>query len=173
MEENIKYYTPEIEEFYVRFEYEMKERFTDGTVKTQEEFDSAEWVKSVVDIGDIPYIHRALTGINSQKGIGGIRVKLLDKEDIEDIGFKKSSKNTWYGQDDYYLDKINPDGYYIILSIPTIKNNCMYKICVIRYYDDKEGVQEGAEFYDFDCLFIGKIKNKSELKKLLKQLNIC
>lgn len=150
-----KYYTPEIEEFYVGFEYEMKERFTDGTVKTQEEFDNAKWIKSVVDIGDIPNIHRALTGINSQKGISGIRVKYLDREDVKSLGF-------------------TDDGYEFTIYCKNYPD---------RYGEtnNKRGVNIKAVFsengnflisYYPETLFEGTIKNKSELKRLLKQLNI-
>jgi hypothetical protein len=60
METN-KYYTPQIEEFHVGFQYEYKSTFLDGTVKTQEQFDKANWIKDTIkDINDLVYLERGL-----------------------------------------------------------------------------------------------------------------
>ena len=54
-----KYYTPSIEEFHIGFEYEYKRRFMDGTVKTKEQFDNAEWLKNIsCTLNDLPYVER-------------------------------------------------------------------------------------------------------------------
>lgn len=70
------YRLPSIEEFKIGFEFEMKENFMDGKVKTQEDYDSAKWVKEVVSDGDMPYIERTLLGRNNENGLFGIRVKI-------------------------------------------------------------------------------------------------
>ena len=82
-----KYYTPSIDEFFQGFEYEIKETFGDGTVKTQEQYDASKWVKEKYSGNMFPYIDRALSGRNAENGRCGIRVKHLDREDIEDLGF--------------------------------------------------------------------------------------
>jgi hypothetical protein len=73
-------------------------------------------------------------------------VKYIDKEDIESLGFKKSmTHNDWYDykNERYWLYKENEKDWRWIIS-------------------DEES----------EVSFAGSIKNKSELKKLLKQLNI-
>lgn len=145
-----KYYTPTIEEFHVGFEYEMKRSFGDGTVKSQEEFDSAEWEKEITTLSGDPYIHRALTGKNAENNRCGIRVKYLDREDIESLGWQSilmdSFKSFWYNS--FYLDITENQGHKWDVSIFTMD-------------------EEHSQYH-----FLGTIKNKSELKKLMQQLNI-
>jgi len=80
------------------------------------------------------------------------RVKYLDRSDIEDLGFEQ-------------LDKVNASRY--------IKDNVS-----IWLGDVNEGMLTKIEVRDRlraiggTKLFIGDVKNKSELKILLKQLNI-
>lgn len=69
------YYTPSISQFTEGFEYEMKETFMDGTVKTQQQFDSAKWVKCTFYEAERPYVERALSGKNSKNNLCGIRAK--------------------------------------------------------------------------------------------------
>jgi hypothetical protein len=74
-----------------------------------------------------------------------IRVKYLDREDIESLGFEKHKRIDNY----YMLDDL----------IIRLKNN---KILIFQYDE-----------YTIDkLLFEGTVKNKSELKRLLKQLKI-
>lgn len=159
-----KYYTPDISEFYVGFEYENKEGFLDGTVKLQEQFDNSKWIYNCVEIGDLPYIHRALYGINSTNELCGVRVKYLDKEDIESLGWKitggKLIKNV---RDEFELPFNDPreshDKVRLIFNYSS-------KWCLITSgnYDILYG--------DWSTRFCGYIKNKSELCKLMKQLGI-
>lgn len=65
---------PTIDDFKEGTKYQMKERFMDGTVKTQEDYDKAKWVDCVFTEGDRPYVERALTGRNADKGLCGIRL---------------------------------------------------------------------------------------------------
>jgi len=139
-----KYYTPEIEEFHVGFECEIQSSW--GMQK-----------------GIYPSILRedTLTGFQLQKigetetlkkVISGIRVKYLDKKDIESLGF--SYYKTHPGMEQMEFDK----GEYELTYDPNFKGKQWLRI-------NLEG--EGDV-----TLFSGSIKNKSELKKLLKQLNI-
>lgn len=127
---NELYYTPNIEEFHVGFEYEQKEY--KNNVWFNVTFSGMKWgkIKS--------YIEQKL-----------FRVKYLDKEDIESLGFKLSElqsknyeqPNTVYTKNDLYL---------------TLWKNWVE-------------IQN-----EFEIIFKAKIKikNKSELKTLLKQLEI-
>lgn len=155
-----RYYIPTIEEFHIGFEYEMKERFGDGTVKTQEDYNNANWTKLTINsLNEIVYINRTLTGINSNNLPSAIRVKCLDKEDIESLGFICTGEaGNGYEKE---FQKFNDDNTWYLLE--TSFDNEVH----IELEIDKE---DGRTI---NCiLFIGTIKNKSELKTLLKQLRI-
>jgi hypothetical protein len=129
-----KYYTPTIEEFYVGFEYE---RIVPGM----------EYGKTIYDGF---YSIRAYdwdTSIEEDIKDGEIRVKYLDKEDIESLGF--------ITYDDTTFDKGDLQ----------IRFNCLLR---------KKGQGLGLVIYDrySGIIFTGYIKNKSELIKLFKQLDI-
>ena len=151
-----KYYTPELEEFHVGFEYEYKLGAYDKGLKTKEEFDSKDWERDVFDGLHFPYLYRALNGLNAERGLCHIRVKYLDREDIESLGFKsKGFLNT-------------NTGYPTLEVFEKLFSQKIYDKWTIRFSSKgtllvKQG--SGDRFY-------GTIKNKSELKRLLKQLGI-
>lgn len=132
-----KYYTPEIEEFHVGFEYEY---LTNGD----------EWVKHIIN--NKADLIDCIEDIKESK----IRVKYLDKEDIESLGFKHIENNyTSY----YKINAPGKLGYWTEVAID------------FRWgYDDISIL--GFRGTENDILFRGIIKNKSELKRLMKQLNI-
>lgn len=137
-----KYYTPTIDEFYVGFEYEYRYNH---------------WEKR----GYFP-THFNFTELDNLISLQNIRVKYLDKTDIESLGFVDIHKGTDRGSIDrcykYQLRKIVSNKYE---PIPT------YKIlCDLHYYPDKPGIIYIGGLCDFN------IKNKSELVKLLKMLGI-
>ena len=116
-----KYYTPELHEFFDKFEYES--------------FDII-WKKEIFDFRDLDVIDDEIRE-------GKIRVKHLDREDIESLGWSFSNVNTPY---------FSLNGFYLVI------NNQWLTI-----YEDK-----GADEYSFR----GTIKIKSELKKIMQMLNI-
>lgn len=133
-----KYYTPEIEEFHVGFEYEAfhsKEWFF--------EEGGNQWVKSKVSLGtDILTLNYAIN-------CDFVRVKYLDREDIESLGWKAGVQGL--AVDGYSgWEEFKKDDYRMVLS----DNQGLIIVC--RNHTS----------------FSGTIKNKSELKKLLKQLGI-
>jgi hypothetical protein len=80
MEDN-KYYIPQIEEFHVGFEYELEDPITKLWVKFIFEEDKLWFVKS-----------------------NKVRVKYLDKSDIESLGFKIFKEDIYrYKDTNYYL----------------------------------------------------------------------
>lgn len=134
MEDN-KYYTPEIEEFHVGFEYEIKE------------CDDCDWVtESLASLKCLELFAKD----NTSK----YRVKCFDREDAESFGFVdeifKSESIT-------YLKK----GKYVLIIDKLIKN-------IFIGCDNPD--QDEPKVYT--TLFIGTIKNKSEFKRVIKQLNI-
>lgn len=152
LEQENKYYTPDISEFHVGFEYELY-TYTDR---------SMDWVDTVFE------------GICAKKSNGtykfsveeleelikneDIKVKFLDQEDIESLGFaavgSRYTKLLPVEED----SKINRRE----LWIDVLGENT-YKI----YEFNHEGFSGGEE-----VLFKGTIKNKSEFKRILKQLGI-
>lgn len=137
--QNTKYYTPSIEEFHVGFQYEWLEDYT------------GEWTKEVINI------NTPLTYFRDDADVEH-RVKYLDKEDIESLGFKqtvhtvyKISKNSFKQVEG--LEEYTKDGNLMII-IDTNDNN----ILTIKKLS---GIK-----------FIGTVKNKSELIKLIKQISI-
>ncbi len=142
-----KYYTPETEEFHVGFEYEY--------------YYKNEWHKHNLD--GSPIIHHELDEFDDDlmKLAHAIcRVKYLDREDIESLGFYQN------GTDDRIYR--NSDG--IILNTgwgsPVIKDR--FTTVITHQVFDESKLNVVHENF----LFNGTIKNKSELKRLLKQLGI-
>jgi hypothetical protein len=127
-----KYYTPEIKEFHVGFECELIDN--DKTHK---------W---------FPIKCREETLYDVQSSHYNARVKYLDKEDIESLGFE--------------LDQKTKDGYCFIYGNMIDGDYMLWtedfkKIELFNMMGTKNEVS-----------FEGTIKNKSELIKLLKQLGI-
>jgi hypothetical protein len=128
-----KYYTPTIEEFHVGFEYEVLA----GT----------DWVNTQIHVENITLnIDRVINHIET------CRVKYLDKEDIESLGFEHKG-SLWFDFKKYFWkirkwNKNEIDLYYCFATMDMTGE------------DDKE------------LRFRGAIKNKSELIKLMNQLNI-
>jgi len=146
----IKYYTPEIEEFNHGFEYEVDFE-NDNTT-------SPGWNKAIYQLNG--------SWLNNEEDLedelnrGRFRVKYLDREDIESLGFK--NKENFTPNSLYYKN-------YRIFMYDINRWNDDYPLArVFKYHDDTDGslLQKGEE------IFRGIIKNKSELKKLLKQLGI-
>jgi len=118
-----KYYTPSIEEFHIGFEYEWLD-------------EAGIWIKETSPT--------EITPIGFDEQTYGLRVKYLDKEDIESLGLTlKYSDSSLYVKDLYnlYFEKDN-------------------KICILQTKDRPH------------ILFDGTIKNKSELKILLKWIGV-
>ena len=131
-----KYYTPTIDEFRVGFEYEAQDLCLSlsGTCWVKEKYQGEE-------------LRTYLTDELERKEI---RVKQLDREDIESLGLIYISKNE----------------YRTVFWIPNTEFE-------LDFYKDRTIYIGNTETYEcHKCLFDGKIKNKSELQVLLKQLTI-
>lgn len=145
-----RYYTPELQEFHVGFEYEHKSTFLDGTVKTQKDYDEAVWHEDFFSVGDCPAVERALNSKNKARGICGIRVKYLDIADIESLGF------------DNYLKPLKQHNH-----IWHFKGSEGPKLYV--WFND--AVPLVRLYNKFPSIFFeGKVKNKSEFRKILVQI---
>jgi hypothetical protein len=89
---------------------------------------------------------------------GAIRVKYLDREDIESLGFKFSGKSI-----DIWFVK---EGSFEIGGWTSYQINLQYGL------DDKRLCIYAVDSDETYPLFKGTVKNKSELKRILKMLNI-
>lgn len=132
-----KYYTPTIEEFHVGFEYEVSDLSDNGKDWT--------WRKQVFD-GEETRTY-FIDELNKKE----IRVKQLDREDIESLGWKHQEDNFFYHKNYELLLVSTSDGDNIQIH-------------------DQSPYQEGAKRNE--RVFWGVLKNKSELKKLMQQLKI-
>jgi hypothetical protein len=182
-----KYYTPELEEFHVDFEYEvfetkLKESYKDKNnnfvipnfkLYSKEYFNELhlndkyweyrKWKEKICDKNTVFNFSSTIfiekyTPLNIKNVI---RVKYLDQEDIESLGFKYTSKTVglWFKKEGFFD---TPGG-----------RHRLTKYELIYFPNNNELHIEGFLGNDSEGkLFEGIIKNKSELKKLLKQLNI-
>jgi len=143
---NNQYYTPTIEEFYVGFEYEYED--TPNI-----------WIKTKVKSALTDYDQYSI----QQQSISNktTRIKYLDKEDIESLGFafKGKAMRSFFEKDcHFYL----PDTYSFWCSCLKIQLDEEFRTVKIECYVPSIGEDE--------TLFLGKCKNKSELKKILNQI---
>lgn len=67
--------TIQLSDFVEGFEYQMKSRFGDGTVKSQKDYDNAEWIDCIYTKNLFPYIERMFTGKNNENNLLGLRFK--------------------------------------------------------------------------------------------------
>jgi hypothetical protein len=138
-----KYYTPKLEEFCIGFEYEFLDMLEYSKTKDK-------WVKNIVSVNDLATMMRRgfhKVGISQLLKNNRIRVKCLDKEDIESFGFKV------FHEPDYQIHYMKDN-----ISVHHYKDNKM----IIEY--------DGETLKEYKCYFEGYIKNKSEFKKLIEQI---
>lgn len=148
MEES-KYYIPEIEEFCVGFEYEITSGY--------------EWVKKSFcheQFNTFLYQHLD-NAINQQY----VRVKFLDREDIESLGWK-------------WIDKKNSGKNFYESTFENSTRGLMYfehdwlnnKITI----KSPNFIRDGSGRFDGFSVVIDRVvvKNKSELRKLMQMLQI-
>lgn len=144
-----KYYTPSIKEFHVGFEYERM----NGDRWEKDELNERDMYASPTNDGEENEFEEISIGIRS------VRVKYLDKEDFDSLGFKTD---------------IQKDGR-IIAAKPKLIGNVETGHWIIKYKPDTLKIQiESISVYNDTIYWLQNvtIKNKSELKVLLKQLGI-
>lgn len=142
-----KYYTPDLEEFHIGFEYEFLEQHGSPDER---------WVKKILtqisDYEDDPYLGDTFTALERYNCVyvrNAWRVKYLDIEDLESLGwdclteFPNDFNSGFFSKGNFTL-AINFNKFHL-----EINNNLI----------------------NYRCLFQG-IKNKSEFKQLMKFLNI-
>lgn len=137
--ENNKYYTPTIEEFHVGFEYQFNHK-------------NKGWID--LKFGDTD--DWSILEIDMEIENNEIRVKYLDKEDIESLG--------------WIYEKALEDEYHIFFKKGTMLLEFSESFRTLRIYYIISYIDDIFEVKEEHTLFLGTIKNKSELKRLMKQL---
>lgn len=143
MSNDTKYYTPSIEEFHVGFEFETS---------YLEDYDT--WKKVTLEFDDFGF-YTSTWEVDSNPT--EFRVKYLDKEDIESFGFNLIKEPEYK----------HPTKEITLNYFPT-----SHSVLILSkgYNSDLKQPETKTEYWY--QMFGGIIKNKSELKRLLKQLEI-
>lgn len=146
MDEQNKYYTPKIEEFHIGFECEFKNNMQ-----------SNKWEKEICDQDTISIVFNSWEHEDlDEKFEDEFRVKYLDQEDIESLGWEFIESNLDFKKFSFSTgDELKN----------TIENAWKLRLEKEPY---RVFITQGHGW----TRFLGTIKNKSELKRLLKQLNI-
>lgn len=146
METKTKYYTPDIEDMHVGIEYILSDN------------QGREYKKTMAVDSD-------LKDIDHDINKGAITIKCLDKDDLISLGYTEE-EDEFFNDDEFEFTRVKTiiglgtgDDKKIKIIHTTGDNN------VFIYSRENRGREE--------TLFDGTIKNKSELKKLLKQLGLC
>lgn len=158
-----KYYTPDISEFYIGFEYEIED-LHDNLVDRTYRSVIGNWIELNIVMDDWEHEYNNFANL--------YRVKYLDKEDVESLGFIEVDYNKILYTEYLYLETtkvFEKEDYKLYLRI---ENNPTTDINMVITVLDKVRCTNEDLTYKEVYLFKGCIKNKSELKVLLKQLNI-
>lgn len=142
-----KYYTPNIEEFHVGFEVEILDII--NWPKSNKE----EWKKHICSPREFyqPLNFRCIL-----ENPEDYRVKFLDKEDLETLGFTYNEKQDYYVSEKTYRGISTGDDKKLIIDYDFADNH------MVIYYKSNRG----EEYIKFE----GTIKNLTELKMILKMV---
>jgi len=149
-----KYYKPTIEEFHVGFEFYHKEiKYTTTAIDSSRKNNGV--LASPVGSKKRVEFRKELGTFDS------IRVKHLNKEDIESFGFN------------HVGDNLNGTMPVYLTSVTTINHNFPTRLMSNDTTTwELSNVDKDVEGSDKYILFRGTIKNKSELKRILTQVGV-
>lgn len=140
-----KYYTPNIEEFTEDFRFQINSY---RPWDSRDVVNKKDWDFSYIEFLGV-YFSKVKKSINNYN----IRVKYLDQQDIEELGWVR--------------DKEDDRMYHISFELGE---------CSLHFSEEDEDIVITSlhpKVKNFDkVIFHGKIKNYNELKKLMKQLEI-
>lgn len=161
------YYTPIIEEFHVGFEYERNEPhriYYLNNSPIEYKWVNHKWDEKQTRIG----------GLKCEINDKNIRVKYLDKEDIESLGWIKGYQSD---PDNGETKEHSCNHFEYILKDIDVNNglsnrNVDFKLNFINVEHSLKIKFYDRNHFDWFPCYEGMIKNKSELKKLMKQLGI-
>jgi hypothetical protein len=160
-----KYYTPEIEEFCIGFEYEHLAKrylwYLNGLGPKDE------WLKETFSGGGGQDGETEVYELDHLIKDEAVRVKHLNREDIESFGWKDNEVHTGHAGEHYWIEKAvmkhgNRSQFEELHLIHQPYNGWVLIWQVMRLtIGDSDSVR-----------FSGVIKNKSELKRILKQIGV-
>ena len=164
-----KYYNPTIEEFHVGFRFEHKPRLTKGMMSFIEESDeygpkyNKATFRGGVDFEKVWTAHYStpytLSDVESYLVDKAIRVKYLNKEDLEELGFKI------HRHKEEYVHAKNEKLNYIIKY--GLKN---HQLMLSVYSVDTTNLLNTNNPITYNLMvFRGVVKNYNELKRILQQ----
>ena len=139
-----KYYTPTIEEFHVGFDCELFHQYSES----EDHFD-----KEIYDELTPVWWNRTMDELIRNKEV---RVKYLDKEDIESLGWKLKGEEIKKAPYKSHFCTFIKDKNELHIQLENVNG----------YYPNKLTMR--GDYLNINPL----IKNKSELKRLMKQLGI-
>lgn len=158
METEVKYYVPEIEEIIYQLtnvgEIFMVNSGTETLSKIQTHPDIPNTLMQFISMNDM---EAGKDGIKYSVNPELYRIKYLDSEDIEELGGIKISDYE-YNINGAILEINYSDSTHIVIS-------------EIRQEWEMTAIPSKTAEYYFP-LFMGKIKNKSELKQVLKMIGV-
>jgi len=156
--ENSKYCTPTIEEIKVGFELQYHNFSIDEAGVPELNYDR--WDTITLKENNVK--------IFMEYGIkGGIRVKYLDREDIEECGWKYDTIR--YEEIEKYI--IHREEVAQVKSRLVLSRNIIRDFIAIELVEMYTWVNAPNE-EEYNRIFQGTIRNKSELKTLMRWLNI-
>lgn len=144
-----KYYTPTIEEFHVGFEFDLNDTVRDGSGRKEWSYE----IKFSIAIAN--YVKLIL-----EKSPEDVRVKYLDKEDIESLGWVLQTEELKTGKYPSHWCVFKKDNNELYIQLANVNNS----------YPNKLTIRGNGNSNIGNIRLL--IKNKSELKKLMKQLGI-
>lgn len=151
MNDENKYYYPQIEEFCVGFEYEFKVYRTDVW---------REFKFLINDDFDCLY--------DFEEELSRCRVKYLSAEDIVELGFIQTKQYS----DEVVFQKHVSDYEFIELTLHIDED---YNITIEKWYQSKmitRVLPVETNTWDNYIIFRGTIKNKSKLKEVLQMIGV-
>lgn len=132
-----KYYTPDISEFHVGFEFESNYTLFSA---------DKEWHKVTLIMPDCEWFWSEYLEDATESEF---RVKYLDREDIESLGWEEKEPYIFTIKDTNLIYRLLFTG---------------FDVYRIRIFEESTPIKQQ--------IFVGKIRNKSELKILMNQLRI-
>lgn len=160
-----RFYVPEPEEFCLGFEYDHANYGGKLVVGAQIE---KEWITTIVE--DSYDFNSVRDVYNEGKQCTDIRVKILDEQDIIDCGFVKTKE---YSDELLFQKQISDYEFFEITFYLDVDEDI--NISVDRFRQSKMVVKRfpvEERTWDVLTVFHGTIKNKTEFKKLLKQIGV-
>ena len=138
-----KYYTPDITEFKVGFKYEYYSDY------------AKIWKSYILKLDDYKSTQMSESWfIEEVLELKNIRVKHLDKDDIEELGWLPLPKYSSLDKEGLSFDYLGND-----------TKNIDFQL----YFNNWKFIQ----IFEFrDLVYQGELKNYNELQKIMKQLNI-